>query len=46
MNRIKDGHFTFEDYLEQIGQIKKMGPLSDVISMIPGMKKIKDRFFN
>lgn len=34
---IREGRFTFEDYLDQIHQLKKMGPLSDLIGMIPGM---------
>ncbi|MCH8927124.1 MAG: signal recognition particle protein [Candidatus Marinimicrobia bacterium] len=29
--------FTLEDFLEQLGSIKKMGPLEDIIGMIPGM---------
>ncbi len=39
---IKD-QFNFNDFLEQIGQVKKMGNLKDLASMIPGMgKAIKD----
>lgn len=35
--------FNFNDFLKQIHQIKKMGDLKDVVSMIPGMgKAIKD----
>lgn len=30
--------FTFDDYLEQMGQIKKMGSLRDLMAMIPGVK--------
>ncbi|TXL67656.1 signal recognition particle protein [Cerasibacillus terrae] len=33
--------FTFEDFLEQMGQVKKMGPLEDLMTMIPGMNKMK-----
>ena len=29
--------FTLEDFLEQLGSIKKMGPLEDIIGMIPGI---------
>ena len=32
--------FTLEDFLEQMQQIKKMGPLDQLVSMIPGMGKI------
>ena len=31
--------FNFNDFLKQINQIKKMGNLKDVVSMIPGMGK-------
>ena len=39
--RLKEGIFTFEDYKNQIHQIKKMGSLSSIMSMIPGFSKIK-----
>jgi signal recognition particle subunit SRP54 len=31
--------FTFDDFLEQMQQMKKMGSLSDLIAMIPGVDK-------
>ncbi|TKJ39786.1 signal recognition particle protein [candidate division LCP-89 bacterium B3_LCP] len=31
--------FTFEDFLSQLNQIKKMGPLEDLLGMIPGLGK-------
>src|SRR5699024_5575088 len=33
--------FTFDDFLEQMGQVKEMGPLEDVLSMIQGANKMK-----
>jgi signal recognition particle subunit SRP54 len=30
------GQFTLEDWLEQIRQLKKMGPLAQIIEMLPG----------
>lgn len=33
--------FTFDDFLEQMGQVKQMGPLDDLMSMIPGANKMK-----
>ena len=39
--RLKEGIFTFEDYKSQIQQIKKMGSLSSLMSMVPGFSKIK-----
>lgn len=44
-DKIKSSDFTFDDFLEQMQQVKKMGPLKDLIQMIPGvsqMKGIKD----
>jgi signal recognition particle subunit SRP54 len=35
--KIKTQSFTLEDYLEQMGQMKKMGSITDLIKMIPGM---------
>lgn len=32
--------YNFEDFLAQVGQIKKMGSMKDLISMIPGMDKL------
>ena len=37
--RILEGQFTLEDFLEQLQQLKKMGPLSGVMGMLPGMPK-------
>lgn len=41
--KIAKNQFSFEDFLNQIQQIKKMGNLKDLASMIPGMgKMLKD----
>jgi signal recognition particle subunit SRP54 len=41
--KIKKNQFGFDDFLKQMEQIKKMGSLKDIMSMIPGMNKaIKD----
>lgn len=41
--RLAKDQFNFDDFLKQIQQIKKMGNLKDLASMIPGMgKAIKD----
>jgi len=39
--KIRKDAFTLEDLKSQILQIKKMGPLQDILGMIPGMNKIK-----
>lgn len=42
-SKIAKNQFNFDDYLAQINQIKKMGNLKDLASMIPGVgKAIKD----
>ncbi|NDL68181.1 signal recognition particle protein [Anaerotalea alkaliphila] len=35
--KLRKAEFTFEDFLDQMQQIKKMGSLSDLMGMIPGM---------
>lgn len=35
--RLKKGKFDFEDYLESMTQMKKMGGITSLLSMIPGM---------
>ena len=40
--KIAKNKFGFDDFLNQINQIKKMGNLKDTVSMIPGMSKMKD----
>ena len=37
--KLLEGQFTFEDFLEQMQQVKKMGPLTNLIGMIPGVPK-------
>ena len=41
-DKLKDNAFDMNDLLEQMRQMHKMGPLSQVLSMIPGAGKIKD----
>jgi len=38
---LRKNDFTLEDFRQQLKQVKKMGSLSDMIGMIPGMGKIK-----
>ncbi len=37
--KIRKQEFTLEDFLEQMQQMKSMGPLQDILGMIPGMGK-------
>ena len=39
--KIKNQTFSLIDFQDQIKQIKKMGPLSEVMAMIPGANKLK-----
>jgi signal recognition particle subunit SRP54 len=38
--KIVKNQFNFNDFIEQINQVKKMGSLKDIASMIPGMGKM------
>ncbi|HEX6385352.1 MAG TPA: signal recognition particle protein [Anaerolineae bacterium] len=38
--RLLKGEFTLEDFLSQMQQIKKMGPIGQLLEMIPGMNKM------
>ena len=35
--KLKEAEFTLEDFLEQIGQMKEMGPIDQLMGMIPGL---------
>src|SRR5204862_3894114 len=37
--KLAKGQFTLEDFLAQMQQIKKMGPLQNIIGMLPGVPK-------
>ena len=39
--KLRDASFTLEDYLEQFESLKKMGGISQVMGMMPGMGKLK-----
>ena len=39
--KMKNATFTFDDFLEQMGQVKQMGPLDELLNMIPGANKVK-----
>ncbi len=41
--KLRRGHFDLDDFLQQMQQIKKMGPLSGIIGLLPGVpKELKD----
>ncbi|NLL70161.1 MAG: signal recognition particle protein [Epulopiscium sp.] len=37
--KIRTAEFSFEDFLDQMQQVKKMGPLNQLIGMIPGINQ-------
>jgi signal recognition particle subunit SRP54 len=39
--KMRNAEFTFDDFLEQMDQVKKLGPLDQIMDMIPGMGKMK-----
>jgi signal recognition particle subunit SRP54 len=39
--KLRQSNFTLEDFQEQLQQLKQMGPLDDLLSMIPGIKGAK-----
>lgn len=38
--KLQKGKFDLEDFLDQLSQIKKLGPLENLIKLIPGAKKM------
>ena len=38
--KMQNGKFDLEDFLVQLKQIKKLGPLENIIKMLPGAKKM------
>ncbi len=40
VQKLKKQGFTLEDFLDQLEQIRKMGPISQLVEMLPGMGKM------
>jgi signal recognition particle subunit SRP54 len=40
--KMRNAEFTLEDFLEQMEQLRKMGPLDQLLDMLPGMGKLKN----
>jgi signal recognition particle subunit SRP54 len=41
--KLRKGQLTLEDFLDQMRQVKKMGPIQNILGMLPGMpKELKD----
>jgi signal recognition particle subunit SRP54 len=41
VRRLRKSEFTLEDYRDQMKQLRKMGPLDQVLSMVPGFGAVK-----
>lgn len=39
--KFRNASFTFDDFLDQLGQVRSMGPLDELLKMMPGANKIK-----
>ena len=46
MKRLQKGEFSLEDFLKQLKQIQRMGSMSGILGMIPGMGKYKEQLKN
>jgi signal recognition particle subunit SRP54 len=44
--QFKKGLFTLDDYLSQLRQMKKMGGMDNVLSLLPGVSKVKEQMKN
>jgi signal recognition particle subunit SRP54 len=40
--KIRKNQFTLEEFRDQIRMVKKMGPLSGLVSMLPGMSQVRE----
>jgi len=43
VNRVAKNQITFDDFLDQIRTMRKMGSVNDILSMIPGASSVKDK---
>ncbi len=41
--KMADARFTLEDFLEQMKEVKKLGPLQDILAMMPGLPGAKNQ---
>ena len=40
--KFRENSFTFDDYLDQLENLKKMGGIKNILGMLPGMKALKN----
>ena len=41
LRKMRTASITLEDFLDQLRQLRQMGPLEDLLKMVPGFNKIK-----
>ena len=41
--KMAKNNFTLDDFLSQMQQVRKLGPLQNILGLLPGMGKIKDQ---
>ena len=41
-SKLRKAQFTLEDFMEQLQEVKKMGPLNQVMGMLPGMQRMPE----
>ena len=44
--KLKKAEFDYNDFLEQMTQVKNMGGMASIMSMMPGMGQMKDMDFD
>lgn len=44
--KLLENQFTLQDFLEQLQKIRKMGPISQLLMMMPGMSRFRDQINN
>ncbi len=40
--KLRKAEFDYNDFLDQMNQIKKMGGMGSILNMMPGMSQLKD----
>ncbi|MER2225639.1 MAG: signal recognition particle protein [Carnobacterium sp.] len=40
MTKLRENSFDFNDFIEQMDQVSNMGPMEDILKMIPGMSNV------
>lgn len=44
--KLMENQFTLQDFLEQLQKIRKMGPIGNLLNMIPGMSRFQEQINN